>query len=174
MPDYQKGKIYTIRNRHDKSLIYVGSTTQPLSQRLTGHRRDSLKPNTRPLYIEVNNKWDDWYIELYENYPCNSREELNKREGEIIREIGTLNNHIAGRSKSEYYYDNREKELLTAKKWRENNPEIIKERRRKYYENNKEKKIKRLFLKEEKSFMKKIKNLLLKEQKDIMKKIEIV
>ena len=24
--------------------------------------------------------WDNWYIELYENFPCNNKEELNKRE----------------------------------------------------------------------------------------------
>ena len=52
--------------------------------------------------------FDDFYIELYENYPCNSKEELNKREGEVIREIGTLNSNIAGRTKEEYkkiYYE---------------------------------------------------------------------
>ena len=28
MPDYSKGKIYTIRNKHDENLIYVGSTIE--------------------------------------------------------------------------------------------------------------------------------------------------
>ncbi len=28
---------------------------------------------------------DDFFIELYENFPCNSKEELNKRECEMIR-----------------------------------------------------------------------------------------
>ncbi len=46
------------------------------------------------LYVEVNNDWSNWYIELYENYPCNNREELCKREGEIIRLIGTLNSNV--------------------------------------------------------------------------------
>jgi hypothetical protein len=41
-------------------------------------------------YIE-NNDWTDWYIELYEKYPCNDRQELHKREGQVIREIGTIN-----------------------------------------------------------------------------------
>ena len=41
-----------------------------------------------------------------ESFCCNSKEELNKREGEVIREIGNLNMCVAGRSKSEYekYY----------------------------------------------------------------------
>jgi predicted GIY-YIG superfamily endonuclease len=39
MPNYSKGKIYTIRCRHDASLIYVGSSTQTLSQRWTDHKK---------------------------------------------------------------------------------------------------------------------------------------
>ena len=35
--------------------------------------------------------WTEWYIELYENYPCANIEEILKRENEVIREIGTLN-----------------------------------------------------------------------------------
>ena len=43
MPDYSKGKIYTIICRNDPSLIYVGSTIQSLAKRLGGHRKDSIK-----------------------------------------------------------------------------------------------------------------------------------
>jgi hypothetical protein len=38
MPDYQKGKICTIRNRNDDTKIYVGSTIQPLAVRFAGHK----------------------------------------------------------------------------------------------------------------------------------------
>ncbi len=31
---------------------------------------------------------EEFYIELHENYNCNSKEELNRREGEIIRQMG--------------------------------------------------------------------------------------
>ena len=93
MPDYSQGKIYTIRCRDDNSLIYVGSTTQNLSQRLAGHKRLStnLKYQNIKLYQTVNNDWDNWYIELYELCPCNCKTELDKREGEVIRNIATLN-----------------------------------------------------------------------------------
>jgi len=108
MPDYSKSKIYTIRNRNDDSKIYVGSTIQPLAVRLGEHKRKckSEKCKNFKLYKEVNNDWSNWYIELYENYPCSCREELSKREGEIIRLIGTLNAYIAGRNKKEYYKEN--------------------------------------------------------------------
>jgi hypothetical protein len=42
------------------------------------------------------------YIYIYEDFPCNSKQELNRREGEVIREIGTINKQIAGRTKKEY------------------------------------------------------------------------
>jgi hypothetical protein len=50
----------------------------------------------------------NWYIELYETFPCNNRGALLKREGEIIREIGSLNKNIAGRSVKQWYNDNKQ------------------------------------------------------------------
>ena len=96
MPDYSNGKIYTIRCKTDNDKIYVGSTTQPLHKRFYGHKRDSKNERFKniKLYIEINNDWDNWYIELYEIYPCSNKEELCKKEGEIIRLIGTLNTRI--------------------------------------------------------------------------------
>ena len=76
MPDYSNGKIYTIRNRNDDTKIYVGSTIQLLHKRFHSHKCKSKKENMNmKLYIEVNGNWTNWYIELYENYPCNNREE---------------------------------------------------------------------------------------------------
>jgi len=96
MPDYQKGKIYTIRNKKDPNLIYVGSTCDVyLSNRMSKHRVDSRRyPNNH--FYKIIEDWNDWYIELYENFPCNDKNELTKREGEVIRQIGTLNNKNAG------------------------------------------------------------------------------
>ena len=96
MPDYQKGKIYTIRNKNDTNLIYVGSTCKKyLSDRISNHRSNSKKTPNNHFYKLIND-WNDWYIELYENFPCNNKNELTKREGEVIREIGTLNMKNAG------------------------------------------------------------------------------
>lgn len=116
MPDYSKGKIYTIRNKNDPTLIYVGSTIQTLSKRFGEHRRHSRQERSKIKYPnhQFYNKiedWNDWYIELYLTYPCKSVEELRQKEGEIIRQIGTLNRGIAGR---------------TFKEWQEENPEKMK------------------------------------------------
>lgn len=152
MPDYSKGQIYTIRNRNDDSKIYIGSTIQPLYKRLYTHKCNSKKEEcvNRLLYIEVNNDWSNWYIELYENYPCNNRNELEKREGEIIRLIGTLNKNIAGRDDKQYRIDkidkikqyrieNADKLKENAKQYRIDNIDYKKEIDRRYYENNAEK-----------------------------------
>ena len=134
MPDYSKGKIYTIRCKTDDTKIYVGSTIQPLSVRFAEHKQDSKR--SYRWYKEIDN-WDDWYIELYENYPCNNREELNKKEGEIIRLIGNLNKNIAGRTLKEYDDERKNKpERIQQKKeiskiYREENRDIIKEKKSK-------------------------------------------
>jgi hypothetical protein len=141
MPDYSKGKIYTIRCRNDDTKIYVGSTIQSLAVRFGGHKKDSRRKNrmNKLLYVEVNGDWDNWYIELYENYPCSCREELHKKEGEVIRLIGTLNKLVAGRTHPEYREENRDILRDKGKIYYYNNIDKESERKRIFYENNKEK-----------------------------------
>ena len=109
MPDYSKSKIYTIRSRKDENLIYVGSTTEKLCVRWAKHKHDFIKQKQISFinYIYENNlDFNDFYIELYEDFSCQNREQLNRREGEIIRLIGSLNYRIEGRTKKEYIEDN--------------------------------------------------------------------
>ena len=55
-------------------------------------------------------KYDDCYIELLEYYPCNNKTELNKYEGQKQREFKNecININIAGRTKKEYYNENKD------------------------------------------------------------------
>ena len=150
---YKRGMIYTIRNYTDDTLIYVGSTINTLSKRFNKHKetckycKDKISLYN---YIE-NNDWTDWYIEFYEQYPCNNKKELDRREGQVIREIGTINKNIAGRTKKEYLKEYREqnadkikeqnKEYYEQnadkiKKYREDNADKIKEQKKEYYEQN--------------------------------------
>jgi hypothetical protein len=97
MDKYKNGKIYTIRYKNDDSLIYVGSTVQPLYKRFSQHKIDSKtqRLENMNLYQKFNETdINDWYIELYEDCPCERKEQLLKREGEVIREIGTLNKKL--------------------------------------------------------------------------------
>ena len=139
MPDYTKGKIYTIRCRTDDTLIYVGSTIQPLSVRFGGHKvkSNNAKYQNNLLYRNINHNWDNWYIELYEENSCENKEQLGKREGEVIRLIGTLNSRIEGRTKKEYYKDNTNKILDYQKQFYLDNKGKILEQRKTYYNNKK-------------------------------------
>jgi hypothetical protein len=111
MPDYQQGKIYCIRS-HQTDDIYIGSTTKKyLSQRLTHHKtqyRIYLKEGGRYISSFKILEHDNSYIELIENYPCNSKAELNREEGKYQREMDCINKNIAGRTKKEWREDNKQ------------------------------------------------------------------
>lgn len=125
---YSNASIYTIRNYKDDSLIYVGSTISPIHKRLCSHKANCKNGKPGSLYSHIiDNDWSDWYLELYERFPCNDRAELCKREGEVIREIGTINKNVAGRTQKEWYENNHDKHLESLKNWRENNPNYMKE-----------------------------------------------
>jgi hypothetical protein len=135
---YKRGKIYTIRCRYDDSLVYVGSSIDNLAKRFAGHKADS-KRKSYPLYNHINDDWENWYIELYEDFPCDNKEQLRKREGEVIREIATINRNIAGRSRKEYYEeyfdDNEEKR----KQYYQDNRDKILEQKKQYMHDNRDK-----------------------------------
>jgi len=139
MPDYQNGKIYTIRCRTDNTKIYVGSTTTTLCKRLTEHRHASKSERNIKMWYKDIEDWEDWYIELYEDFPCDRKEQLCKREGEIIREIGNLNKRIEGRTASEWGKDNPEKKRASCKKYHESHRDERLEYKKEYREANKEK-----------------------------------
>ena len=130
MPDYSKGKIYCIRS-HNTDLIYIGSTIQPLSVRIGGHKKSLkgfLKDKKNYCYSFKIFEWGDAYIELLELYPCKNREELLKKEGEYIRKMKCVNKSIAGRTKKEYYEFYKEKILKRHYKYYYDNKKKINER----------------------------------------------
>jgi len=84
MVNYELGKIYTIRSSETVG-VYVGSTCDNLAKRFGGHKASyKLNQNVSSKHI-FDYGIENSYIELLENYSCNSREELNKREGEHMR-----------------------------------------------------------------------------------------
>ena len=112
---YKNVQILTIICKTDDTLIYVGSTIQPLFKRWYEYKSKIYDEKYNgSLYQKIQEtNIEDWYIELYEDFPTERKELLHKREGEVIREIGTINQQIAGR---------------TRKEWREVNEEKIKEK----------------------------------------------
>jgi hypothetical protein len=119
MPNYAKAKIYSLRSFQTDD-IYIGSTTQPLLTRLWKHR-NSYKSWKEQKFSYMTSyeilKYDDCYIELIAECPCENKEQLHKKEGETIREMDCVNKHIPGRTDSEYYQDNRVQLLEKNKKY---------------------------------------------------------
>jgi len=138
MVNYKNGKIYALRS-HQTEQVYVGSTTQSLAKR-KGQHRNNYKDYLKGKYPFISSfelcQYDDMYIELIEEYPCDNKAQLERKEGQWIRKMKICcNKHIAGRTKKEYYEDNKEKR----KEYCENNKEKIREKTKEYYENNREK-----------------------------------
>ena len=131
-------RFYKILNSETDD-IYVGSTTQKLSKRMTNHRTQAKRGKNHLLYQKMREIGDDkFYIELVEDYPCDSLEQLNKREGEWIRQIETLNEKVAGRTKQEYANDNRDIKNQKARERYQENREQELERSRNCYQKDRE------------------------------------
>ena len=93
--DFQKSKIYAIKCK-ERDDCYIGSTTRSLYVRMGEHRADfRLVSNGRKLYKKntamLITQYPSAYIELIEEFPCNSKEELHKREFEIICQTKCVN-----------------------------------------------------------------------------------
>ena len=101
---YDKAKIYQLVNDITDD-VYIGSTCQPLSKRMAEHR-NSMKSNRDKnvkLYQKMNEIGaENFRIELIKECPCENIEQLRAIEGKYIREMGTLNRQVAGRTSSDY------------------------------------------------------------------------
>lgn len=149
MPDYSNGKIYSIRFYDNDKLIYIGSTTQILAVRFGGHKRDIKCSLFQYIQDNYNGDFKSCYIELLEPYECNNKNELDKREGEVIRQYKAdtdyivINKRIAGRDKKQYYIDNADKIKEYYKEYRkeyyQDNADKVKEYQKEYYNNNQSK-----------------------------------
>ena len=137
MSNFQNGKIYKVVNNLD-SEIYVGSTTMDLDKRMIKHTCDAKqRPHLSKFYTYMNDTGiDNFEIELIEDYPCETQEELRKREGKVIKAMATLNQRIAGRTPAEYdkEYKKKNKDKINKRRneRRKENPEKTKEEYKKY------------------------------------------
>lgn len=163
MPNYQNGKIYTLRS-HQTDNIYIGSTIEKLSSRMAKHRCDYKRWKEGTMNYVTSFEilqYDDCYIELLEIYPCNCKMELEQREGKFIREMDCVNKLVAGRNKKEYNKENKVQIAGWKKEYYEKNKQKFVEYNKEYYKENKGK------LKEyNKEYYKKNKEIKLKYNKE--------
>ena len=155
---YKKGAIYKVSDIA-YSKCYIGSTCEKLSARLSRHKmtyNHYLKGKyNKNRCFELFDEFgiENCKIELIEYYPCDTKEELRRREGFHIRNTDCVNKYIAGRTHHEHYmdnkehcnnrsrndhYKNREKYLELGKAYRANNREMLNTKSKEYHEKNKE------------------------------------
>ena len=139
---YKNTKIYKITDV-GYNKCYIGSTCESLSQRMARHRQNynkaeqwNNKTNCRLLFDEYG--MDNCKIELLEDYPCENREQLMKREGYYIQNNDCVNRCVAGRTINEWKEDNKEHYQNMRKEYAENNKEHICNKSREHYHQNKE------------------------------------
>ena len=149
MVDYSKGKIYQIVSP-DGKMVYVGSTVKDrLCQRMSKHSssyKNSRTDNVTAYQIFDKYGFQNCSIELIEMYPCQSKDELNSREGFWIRkkmESGCVNKVIPGRTLKQYYEDNRDNIRKRDRENYQKHKDNILKRQRDYYEENRDNIIKR-------------------------------
>jgi len=140
---YHTSKIYRISSPQCEKF-YIGSTTQTLKARLSLHKRAYKR------YIEKGIgsftsfeivKFDDAIIELIKDVKCESKKELDRIEGECIREHHDriLNKNVAGRTPKEYREANKNEIKDKNKEYYEIHKNEIRDKQKEYYETNKEK-----------------------------------
>ena len=133
---YINGKIYSLIS--SDNYYYIGSTASELNLRLSNHKYLSKKYPNRYVYKHINTVgWNNVKIELIEEYPCNSKKELNEREDYFIKQAKDMNDTFCLNLNRAYVSKNERKENV--KEYYENNKENILEYAKQYRDDNKEK-----------------------------------
>lgn len=131
--DYSKCVIYKLCCKDPTiSDIYVGHTTNK-NERKRNHRNVCNNENSKNYnlyiyqFIRNNGGFDNWSFIVIEEYPCNNVNEASLRERYFLETLGaTLNKKIPSRTFKEY-----------SNEYREQNREIINEKKKEYRERNK-------------------------------------
>ena len=142
---YKNAKIYKITSNHS-DLIYIGSTTQKrLSSRKTGHicqYKRWVNNNSHFTSSFELIKLGDIDICLIEEFPCDNKEQLHKRERFYIENTINCVNINKPISTNQEQWAN----------YKIKNKEKIKQKQRDYYLDNKEKRFEYLKINKERDF----------------------
>ena len=165
MPDYSQGKIYKIVNDENDNF-YIGSTIQPLYKRMYHHRCKDHSCMSKNLGVDLK----DCIIVLVENIQCKDKDELLRKERYYIEKykkegLNIVNKIIPGRTKKEYYEDNKDKIVKRKKEHYEKNKDEISKKKINHYEKNKE-----LYKKKLKDYYENNKEKIKKDNKEYREK----
>jgi len=145
MPDYSKSVIYKIQHNEDETLCYIGSTcnfrNRKYHHKNTYHNENDTNYNLKVYQmIRDNGGWDSFKCVIVEEYPCETRQQLNIKEEEYRERMkANMNTRKAFSDNKEYqkkyYDDNIDKKKEYKKKYYDEKKDKYKE----YYDNNKDK-----------------------------------
>jgi Zn-finger nucleic acid-binding protein len=122
--DWNKLIIYKIYCK-DKTItdVYVGRTTDFIRRKSQHYTLSKKKQEYLYKKINENGGWDNWVMEIVENYPCCNSIEADDRENYWINILeATLNVKIKFCNieyKKEWYFKNRESIRQRQKEYRE-------------------------------------------------------
>ena len=140
---YASGEIYKVID-NAYAVCYYGSTIEALSRRMAGHRKHyklfGSGSHSRISLFDIFDAHgaDNCKIELVEDFPCESKGQLHKREGFYIQNNECVNKRVAGRTSVEWYADTREQRYQVAESWRSANQEKVKEMHKTYRDKHEE------------------------------------
>jgi len=150
--DYSKGKIYKLEPtcQYEDGDVYYGSCTISLKQRFAVHKSQSVSNKCKSHILFDKYGKDNIKIVLIKLFSCNSKSELEIEEGKYQREYKCVNKCIAGRTRSQFYQDNKDRIkqyqqdnkaaiLEYQRQYRQDNKAAISERKKQYYQDNKDK-----------------------------------
>ena len=146
MTDYYNACVYKIVCKDENITdTYIGSTKN-FKNRMKGHKCNCNNIK-RPGYnykvykfIRENGGWENWEMKKICDVKCLDGYDLRKAEGEYILTLKpTLNQKIAGRTRGQYYVDNKDNIIEWNKKYYKDNKNHIQEYCKKYRSENKDK-----------------------------------
>ena len=132
---YRRGKIYKIISYQTDAVYYGSTIEEKLTNRLAGHRKyykgwlSGKSSNFRYVTSFEIVKFDDAQIILVENYPCQTKYELQSREQHYIDKNDCINKNkaIIATERDEY-------KKQYNKQYREDKKEKIKQQRKQHYD----------------------------------------
>jgi hypothetical protein len=99
MPDYSKAVIYRIVC-NQTGEVYIGATVAPLWKRFSDHKSDAKCKERCCMSKQIIDR-GDCYIELVEEYPCETAKQLHSREREWIEKTDCINKCIPFKTEEE-------------------------------------------------------------------------
>jgi hypothetical protein len=127
---FGNGKIYKIVDENQEKCYY-GSTCNNLKTRLSHHkanykRRCLHSKGYKNSVYDIFNEYgpDNCRIELVKLFPCASINELINEEGYYIKHFPCCNKNISGRTRRQYYIDNKVKILEYQNNYNKNKKSI--------------------------------------------------